>query len=453
MDIKQRVNQEVPEIIENMKALVSYPSIMGKAEDGAPFGKPVRECLDKALEIMDGYGFETHNLDGYAGYAQVGKGDKVVGMVGHLDVVPVSDGWSSDPFELIVTEDKLIGRGSTDDKGPVCCAMAALKIVNEIIEDYPARIRLVFGCNEESGSLGLMHYVKEEGSFDYGFTPDGDFPGINGEKGFLLADGFVPTENILSVKAGSAHNVVPGLTTIKVNNDTFDIDLFKQTLTNNNTKCEVIVEDITTIKVFGVMAHASTPDLGNNSILQAFNALYEAGFKDPSVEFFHEKFKVTNHGEHIGLDLSDEFGPLTLNVGMMDQKDQTIHFVIDIRFPVTMHVKDIEEKLVSNIESFHNAKCNVVESEEPLFYEPDCELVQSLYQSYVEVTGDTEHKPMVIGGGTYAKAIDNTIAFGAEFPNDPDIHMHGDDEFMPIENVAKQTEIYVKALLNLLKLV
>lgn len=453
MDLKQRIEQELPEIIENMKTLISYPSVLDEPQEGAPFGQANKDCLEAALRIMDSYGFTTKNLDGYAGYAEVGKGEKLIGMVGHLDVVPVSDGWTSDPFTLQVTEDKLIGRGATDDKGPMCCAMAALKIVDEMIDDYPARIRLVFGCNEESGSACLAHYVKEEGSFDYGFTPDGDFPGINGEKGFLLADAYIKTTNILNIQAGSAHNVVPGLTTIEVPNNSFNIESFKQTLDNQNTKYEIIEGNTTTIKVFGTMAHASTPDLGNSSILQAFNALYHANFQDEAVNFFHEKFLLETNGAHLNLDLSDDFGPLTLNIGVMDQKDDTIHFVIDIRFPVTMHVKDIEESLISNIESFDQAKCVVAEAEEPLFYEPDCELVQSLYQSYVEVTNDTEHKPMVIGGGTYAKAIKNTIAFGAEFPNDPDIHMHGDDEFMPLENVAKQTEIYVRALLNLLKLV
>ena len=452
MDIKKRVEQEVPEILKNIETLVSYPSVMGAKEEGAPFGKEVRACLDKALSIMDDYGFETKNLDGYAGYAQYGKGEKLIGMVGHLDVVPVSEHWSQDPFKLQILEDRIVGRGATDDKGPVCCAIGALRIVSELRPDMNARIRLVFGCNEENGSLCMEHYVKEEGSFDYGFTPDGDFPGINGEKGLLISNITTPTSKFINIRGGEAHNIVAGQFDFEIPNDSFDVNIFKAVLDKRQVRYEVSVKDTTCVTVYGVQAHASTPDLGDSSILEGMNALYEAGFHDETCDFFHEKLKLNNHGEHLGIHFKDEFGDLTLNVGLIEKVGNEVVTMFDMRFPVTMKSKDIIDALNKGVTSFKDARMDVLESEEPLFYDPNCDLVQALYKSYVEVTGDKEHQPKVIGGGTYAKSIKNTIAFGAEFPNDPDIHMHGDDEFMPMENIAKQTEIYVHALLNLLDL-
>ena len=46
---------------------------------------------------------------------------KTVLVYGHLDVQPasISDGWTTDPFQLVDDDGRLVGRGSTDDKGPV----------------------------------------------------------------------------------------------------------------------------------------------------------------------------------------------------------------------------------------------------------------------------------------------------------------------------------------------
>ncbi len=57
------------------------------------------------------------NLDNYCGYAEMGEGDEIVGIAGHLDIVPVGGDWSYNPFELTRKGDYVYGRGTTDDKG------------------------------------------------------------------------------------------------------------------------------------------------------------------------------------------------------------------------------------------------------------------------------------------------------------------------------------------------
>lgn len=449
MDIKKRVEQEIPEIIKNMKTLVSFPSMRGEPEEGAPFGIENRKCLDAALEILDGYGFKTKNVDGYAGYAEVGKGEKLIGMVGHLDVVPVSDGWTNDPFTLIETEDALYGRGTSDDKGPMCCAIGALRIVNELRPDMNKRIRVVLGCNEESGSECIRYYVKKEGHFDYGFTPDASFPGIYGEKGMIGAKVLLPTTKILTIKGGDASNVVPGIVTMTLEKGCVDTNALKDIFAKHNIRYELNETDVLTLTVYGRKAHASTPDLGVNAILHALTALYEAGCDDEAVKYMATHFGRTCHGELIDLDVKDDYGNLTLNIGVASKVDDKVKFTIDIRFPVTMKLDDMKQRFLKGMGDVELVDLGLVT---PLFFDPNSDLVQSLYQSYVDVTGDTQHKPEVIGGGTYAKTINNTIAFGVEFPNDPDVRMHGDDEFIPKANLAKATEIYVHALLKLLDL-
>ena len=452
MDIKKRVEQEVPEIIKNLRTLVSYPSVESEPLEGMPFGKANADALAAALKILDGYGFKTKNVDNYAGFAEIGSGEKLIGMVGHLDVVPVTDGWTSDPFTLTERDGNLYGRGSTDDKGPVCCAMAALRIVHELRPDMNKRIRLVMGCNEESGSACLAHYVEKEGHFDLGFTPDGNFPGVFGEKGICQGHLETPTNAILSVEGGTAMNVVCGKVTMTVRKGTFDLGEFRIALNARNVRYEIEDGDPIKLTVYGLQAHASLPDMGVNAINETFMALDEAGLDDPAVRFIARYFGNTCHGERLGIDFEDAYGDLSLNLGVIKKVGDKIHVTVDIRYPVTKDPEQMKREYYNATKDDEDGEMFIEDFEEPLFFPPDSPLVSSLYKAYKDVTGDTVNRPMVIGGGTYAKGIHNTIAFGAEFPDDPDIHMHGDDEFIPIGNLARQTEIYVHALLNLLDL-
>ena len=453
MDIKKRVEQEVPEIIKNLRTLVSYPSVLDEPTEDMPFGKANAECLNAALKILSDYGFQTKNVDNYAGYAEIGSGEKLIGMVGHLDVVPVTEGWTSHPFTLTERGENLYGRGATDDKGPVCCAMAALRIVNELRPDLDKRIRLVMGCNEENGSACLAHYVEKEGHFDLGFTPDGNFPGVYGEKGLLHGHMEVKTEDILEAEGGAAINVVCGKCYLTMKKGSFDLGKFQMAMHARSVAFKILDDgDPVRIMVDGVQAHASLPDMGVNAINEAFAALDEAGCKDPAVRFLARYFGTTCHGERLGIDFEDAYGDLSLNLGIIKKVGDKLHITIDIRFPVTKDPEQMRREFLRATEGDEDGELFIDELEAPLFFPPDSPLVKALYSAYRDITGDTVNKPMVIGGGTYAKGIHNTIAFGAEFPDDPDIHMHGDDEYIPIKNLARQTEIYVHALLNLLDL-
>ena len=452
MDIKKRVAQEEAEIIKNLTTLVSYDSV-NTAGEGYPFGKNNADCLNAALKILDGYGFKTKNLDNYAGYGEIGEGKELIGMVGHLDVVPVvKSGWTNDPFTLTLKGNDLYGRGSSDDKGPVCCAIAALRIVKEMRPELNKRLRIVMGCNEESGSACLDYYVKKEGDFDYGFTPDGSFPGVYGEKGNLNATFKAKIDKIKSIKGGEAPNVVCGMVTIILEKGSFDEGLLSNYLDHQNVKFELDENDPQTLKVYGHKAHASTPDLGVNAISEAMVALDEAGIKDPLVKFYATLIGNTCHGERMGIDQHDQYGELTFNVGMIHSEDDQAIGTIDIRYPVTKDLEVMRKEFLKAANSSDEATVTINGIGKPLFYAPDSPLVKTLLSAYQEVTGDKTHLPITMGGGTYAKGIKNTIAFGGEFPDDPDIHMHGDDEFIPKENLLKQTEIYVLAILKLLEL-
>ena len=75
-------------------------------------------------------------------------------------------------------------------------------------------------------------------------------------------------------------------------------------------------------------------------------------------------------------------------------------------------------------------------------------MVKGLMQAYTDETGDSEAKPMTIGGGTYAKMFDNILAYGAAFPHDPNT-MHQADEKFSIDSFMKMARVYARAIESL----
>ena len=448
MDIKEMVRGYQDEMITNIRRLVKYESVQGNAEENYPFGKTVADCLHEALQICEENGFETKNLDNYCGYAQCGEGDKLIGVIGHLDVVPLGNGWKHDPLGGEIEDGIMYGRGTSDDKGPVICALTAMKIVRELRPNMKKRIRLVMGCNEETGSRCLKHYVEKEGHIDYGFTPDGSFPGVFGEKGHMSLR-ISSSTNIKRMEAGVAPNVVPNLCEFEIDQDAFDYSKFEAYINENGLSSEKTVNEHNNwlIRVHGVAAHASLPELGKNAVSYTMMALKAANFEDDLVRFYTTKIGLTTDGSLFGCACHDEYGALTFNVGLARTIEENhVTFVVDCRFPVTMKSAQVCD-LVATGEMMHGSYVEVVSRGEPLFFDPNSDLVKMLVSSYQEVTGSKDGA-ITMGGGTYAKGIHNCIAFGAEFPG-VDVHMHDADELLRIEDMLKTTEIYVHALLKL----
>ncbi len=153
-----------------------------------PFGEGISEALECALSIAERLGLKTVNLDNYAGFAEFGEGDDYVALLGHLDVVPEGDNWIYPPFAAEIHDGKIYARGAVDDKGPVISALYALKAVKEEGLKLSKRVRVIFGTNEETESKDMHYYLKKEKPPVSGFTPDAEYPIINGEKGITVFD-------------------------------------------------------------------------------------------------------------------------------------------------------------------------------------------------------------------------------------------------------------------------
>ena len=435
--------------IENMKRdlglLVSHPSVF--ATDGEPFGLENQKVLADALKLMQDYGLRTKNLENYCGYGEAGSGEKLVGILAHLDVVPAGEGWSTDPYTMVEKDGVLYGRGVSDDKGGAVASLYALKYLLETGYPFRKRVRLILGCNEESGSRGIAYYVSKEGHIDCGFTPDADFPGIFAEKGMISGSIRNTASKILSLEGGEAGNIVCRKAKAVLPADSFDEAKLDAYLKENEIPYTLEKGENWLLTTEGIAAHASLPDLGKNALSYLLEALHAADFNDELTDFYHEHIGLCVHGEKLGLEaVKDEYTDVSWNCGVARTADGVITISVDSRFPVTR--KAAEVLPYYDVLKAENTQFVLRGTHDPLFFDREAPMIKALMKAYQDVTGDTVSQMQAIGGGTYAKAIHNCVAFGCAFEGEPG-DIHNANEYLYIESFKKQVLIYIEAIKNL----
>ena len=448
--MKDTIHEMTDKMLEDLASLVKYNSVEGEALPGMPFGEAPAAVLKEALQIADSMGFKTKNLDNYCGYAEIGEGKDLIGLVAHLDIVPAGEGWNTDPFTMTRIGDRVYGRGVSDDKGAAIASLYALKLLKESGITLNKRVRVILGCNEETGSKCMDHYNKVEEALTSGFTPDGEFPGIHGEKGMIRMTAYSKNTRIISMNGGFVGNAVCNRCKTVIPADAADPEKLKAALSDTQLVSYEVTEENGTIVIdaHGVAAHASTPLLGVNAAGCTMQALAQAGMKDDFVEYYNSHIGTSCDGAGYNLKIQDEYGDLTLCNGIVKTENGVISCTIDIRVPVTYKEEQLRKLTAPYLEDEKGVTVinHIVDS---LFFPIDSPLVQALYSAYVEVTGDTASKPTVIGGGTYAKHIPGIIAFGCEWM-DNENHIHDANESLKVEELELQVEIYLQAIKNLL---
>lgn len=441
------LNKYKDEAIEILKKLISFKTVLEKynPNSDAPFGLENKKALEYILEKAALDGFEVKNIHNFAGHIEFGKGEEILGILAHLDVVPVNESeWESDPFELSIRDGKLYGRGSTDDKGPLVCSYIAMKMLKDSGFIPNKRIRLIIGCDEESGSRCLHHYFLNEKKPTLGFSPDAEFPLIYGEKGMMSYDIIGDEDVILELKCGDRYNIVPSkaMCKLSVNLDEEFIFFLKR----NNYNGEILDGYYIT---YGVASHAMCPQNGVNALYLMFEFLSEYT-NSKLAKFVHNYFIGDVYGKKLGYDYYDEdMKELTSNLAIGYVSDKKFRLGVNCRVPVDEQFQVIEKKVNDVCEDYQYLYINLGSSPRH-FVNPNSELVQTLMKCYQEVTLDYESKPITIGGGTYAREIGNAVAFGPVFKGREDV-CHIANEYMYIEDFYNSMTIYIKAIYELCK--
>lgn len=476
MDYLSLIDDYKEDMVRMLQELIAIKSMAGSPQEGAPFGAEIQRALDYVLTKGKEEGFDTEDIDHYGGHLDfggyvldeqgeiVGVGHEVMGILGHLDVVPEGTDWDREPFGGELVDGKIYGRGTIDDKGPVVAAFYAMKALKDAGVMPEKKVRLILGLDEETGWKGMDYYLQKVKAPDFGFTPDGEFPVIHGEKGILvfelakkLSKSQGKSKGILlrKITGGNAANMVADHARALLRANSYDkirakLETFQQE-TGYQIKAKGIGKSLE-ITVQGISAHGARPEAGLNAISVLMKFLGELEMENDDVQEFvgfynkHIGFDLT--GELMGCGLTDEpSGKLTFNVGMIDLDEEVARLTINIRYPVTLNDEQVYQAMLSLIDQY-NLGLIKLKHQPPIYLPEDDLMICSLMEIYQKHTGDLESKPLVIGGGTYARAVKNTVAFGAVFPGEPEL-AHQKNEYITVDSLVKCAKIFADAIYQL----
>jgi dipeptidase PepV len=455
-----------------MKDLVELLRINSERDDSKrdkehPFGPGPVKALHQMLGYAERDGFVTKNVDNYVGHIDYGSGDETLGLFAHMDVVPAGSGWDTDPYEPVIKDNKIYARGSSDDKGPTIAAYYGLKIIKDLGLPLSKKIRVVIGTDEESGWGDMDYYFEREEKPDFGFSPDAEFPIINGEKGNVTISAHFEGSNEGDVRleqfeAGLRVNMVPESASAKLT--VLDAAVatqmekdFVEFVANNPVTGTIEVTGVTVrVEVVGKSAHGASPQLGINGATYLAHFLNQFDFKAGAKVFLQtagESIHLDTYGKKLGVAHKDEvMGELTMNAGLFhfkaDDADFDNSISLNFRYPKGTDDKTIKAGLAKTF----GEEVALQQGEHhmlPHYVPVDDPLVATLLAVYEEHTGQKGYET-VIGGGTFGRLLDRGVAYGAMFPGFTDT-MHQANEFMSLDDLFNAAVIYADAIYRLAK--
>ena len=415
--------------------------------------------MDLILSFGKRDGYKTKLVENKAGHIEVGQGEELFGILGHVDVVPVVEAdWTSHPFKPEIRDGKIFARGSLDDKGPTMAAYYAVKLLDKLGVKWNKRVRVIVGSDEETGFRCVEAYFKHEEQPASGFTPDAMFPLVYAEKARATFDHklkFVDEDGqynykLVKFNGGQVLNMVVASAKAELEGEASDIkEKFENFLAQEKLEGEVEVGNTIKLTLKGKAAHGSTPQYGINGATKLAEFLSTLGLDNNGknfVDYIVEKLANDPFGEKLGINYSDdEMGEATYNYGILEYDlERKIGLVsTDCRHPKKF---DLVDRL--NGIKVDNIDIEVTSTKEAHYVPKDDELVTTLMDVYRKHTGDTKNDAFVLGGGTYARCLKKGVAFGLLFPGKEDT-MHQANEYLEVEDLLLATAIYAEGIYKL----
>lgn len=448
----QIIDNNKEDMIQTLASWIRIPSVKAEPAPGAPMGEAVGKMLEKAMADCKAIGLDVRNFDGFACDARMGKlGVDPLAILAHIDVVPTGDNWEKDPFSAEIEDGYMYGRGTQDDKGPAVAALYAMKAIQQAGIPLKREVRMILGTDEESGWECMKYYKAHCDMPRSGFSPDASFPVINTEKGQIRVDVIAkPSKEglqVLQLYTGERSNVIPGkcLATVKAEKDLIE----KAQSYAKEMNCELAVsyaDGIVTLETKGKPGHAAMPEGGRSAVGLMLRLLDRLGVQG-AIKGLAQKVGSETYGESLGIQVEDKTsGPLTLNIGIIRIDAGQVYAVFDIRFPVLADYQALLESIRATL-SPYGFTAELKSHTVPHHVSESSELVQKLLQAYNEETGENA-KPFAIGGGTYAKVLDEGVAYGSLFPGEEEL-AHQAGERCSLENLHKNVKIFAKAIVLL----
>ena len=435
-------NQVKDDFLASLKTLISYPSVLNEGENGTPFGQAIQDVLEKTLEIAQEMGFQTYlDPEGYYGYAEIGQGEELLAVLCHLDVVPAGDleDWQTPPFEATLKDGWLIGRGVQDDKGPSLAALYAVKSLLDQGLAFTKRIRFIFGTDEETLWRCMNRYNQIEEKADLGFAPDSSFPLTYAEKGLLQVKLHGPGWEDRPLQAGRALNVVPDKATYKGERLEELLPVIDQSGVN-------YTEETGAVTVLGLSKHSKDAAEGVNAIVGLAESLSLIQ-PHPALLFIADAVGEDATGAALFGEIKDEpSGALSFNIATLSIDEDRSEIGIDIRIPVLADKDALVERL-TEVAASYQLQYEEFDYLAPLYVPLDSPLVSTLMEVYQEETGD-QTPAMSSGGATFARTMENCVAYGALFPDALQTE-HQANERAKLNDLYRAMEIYAETIRRL----
>lgn len=461
-EIDAYIDSHQEQMLEDICALCRINSERMESSEGKPYGEGPYMALQEALRMMEGYGFSVKNYDNYVATADLNDLEPQLDILAHLDVVPAGEGWSvTEPFQPVVKDGKIYGRGTADDKGPAIAALYAMKAVKELNIPLKKNVRLILGTDEECGSSDIEVYYSREKEAPMTFSPDASFPVINIEKGRIpgeFTSTFQPSDalpRVAKLNAGTKVNVVPGKANALVEGMSIEAIRAEADRIEKETGVKFHLEQEgqgTAITAEGAGAHASTPQEGKNALTALLALLTSLPLASCELtDRLNSLVKLFPHGDTsgtaAGIAMSDEIsGALTLAFSMLKVENDCLEGALDCRSPICTTEENGLEVLRRNMAQeklvLKNEKMNP-----PHHVDGDSHFVKTLLKAYEDYTGQ-KGSCRAIGGGTYVHHLKNGVAFGASMPG-TDNKMHGADEFAVVDELITSAKIFAQVIVEL----
>ena len=441
--MKNRIKNDVKEqFLNSLQTIISYPSVLNEGENGTPFGQAIQDVLEKTLELARELGFQTYiDPEGYYGYAEIGQGEELLAVLCHLDVVPAGDleDWQTPPFEATLKDGWLIGRGVQDDKGPSLAALYAVKSLLDQGLAFTKRIRFIFGTDEETLWRCMNRYNQIEEKADLGFAPDSSFPLTYAEKGLLQVKLHGPGWEDRPLQAGRALNVVPDKATYKGERLEELLPVIEQSGVN-------YTEETGAVTVLGLSKHSKDAAEGVNAIVGLAESLSLIQ-PHPALLFIADAVGEDATGAALFGEIKDEpSGALSFNIATLSIDEEQSEIGIDIRIPVLADKEDLVKRL-SEVAASYQLQYEEFDYVAPLYVPLDSPLVSTLMAVYQEETGD-QTPAMSSGGATFARTMENCVAYGALFPDALQTE-HQANERAKLDDLYRAMEIYSETIRRL----
>ncbi|WP_130861079.1 Sapep family Mn(2+)-dependent dipeptidase [Bacilliculturomica massiliensis] len=478
-DLNDLLDGYAEEMTSTLQELIRFRSVVGdvdESRDRAPYGEEIQAAFDYVMKLGADRGFECLNLENRAGEMNFGEGEKSVGVICHLDVVPEGEGWTYPPYGGVVDNGNIYGRGAVDDKGCFVASFYACLALKESGLPLRYRVKQIVGTNEETGSFPCIQYYKKH-TKDMpvrGIVPDSWFPAAFAEKGIVSYDftrkcrgagnGAVDgTElRITELSGGEAYNVVAPFASASFTGSPERIAEVRAAVLSAEAedgerfdgRVELTeIDGGLRVRTVGKSAHASTPEIGINAISLLLRILEKISFEPMdlchTLRVLSEQIGRDSDGRGLGIDCCDHSGPLTNNVGVLSYKDDVLTVKMNIRCPVTTTIEDLTEKL--DRAAGRAGMENSVVLYNPHFYmDPEDELIRMLVEVYRTMTGDRTSKPRSHGGGSYARILKNFVPFGPSIEGE-ELSFHKQDEHISCERLLLLSKIYAQALYQMAK--